>query len=72
MTLSFSRIFGVGHWSQLEFFPQIPFGRISRGESGIDDVTSSLCHVNVADARAFDPRDEEKVKRTIECTDAWS
>ncbi|CAK9106046.1 unnamed protein product [Durusdinium trenchii] len=33
---------------------------ISRGESGIDDVTSSLCHVNVADARAFDPRDEEK------------
>ena len=47
-------------------------GRISRGESGIDDVTSSLCHVNVADAQAFDPRDEEKVKRTIECTDAWS
>ena len=47
-------------------------GRISRGASGIDDVTSSLCHVDVADARAFDPRDEEKVKRTIECTDAWS
>ncbi|CAK8987605.1 unnamed protein product [Durusdinium trenchii] len=42
--------------------------QISRGDAGIDEVTRSLCHVNVADARAFDPRDEQKVKTTIQST----
>ncbi|CAK9064173.1 unnamed protein product [Durusdinium trenchii] len=35
--------------------------RISRGDVGISQVTSSLCQVNVANARAFEQRDEEKV-----------
>ena len=42
--------------------------RISRGDAGIEEVTQSLCDVNVAAARAFDPRDEQKVKTTIQST----
>lgn len=42
--------------------------RISRGDVGISQVTSSLCQVNVANARAFEQRDEEKVKNTIQST----
>ncbi|CAK8987193.1 Ankyrin repeat and SAM domain-containing protein 1A, partial [Durusdinium trenchii] len=42
--------------------------KISRGDAGIEEVTQSLCDVNVAAARAFDPRDEQKVKTTIQST----
>ncbi|CAK8987164.1 Ankyrin repeat and SAM domain-containing protein 1A, partial [Durusdinium trenchii] len=42
--------------------------QISRGDAGIEEVTQSLCDVNVAAARAFDPRDEQKVKTTIQST----
>ena len=42
--------------------------RISRGDAGIEEVTQSLCDVDVAAARAFDPRDEQKVKTTIQST----
>ena len=42
--------------------------RISRGDAGIEEVTQSLCDVDVAAARAFDPRDEQKVKTTIQTT----
>ena len=40
--------------------------KISLGDAGIAEVTRSLCEVNVADAEAFDPRDEKKVKDTIQ------
>eukprot|EP00913_Durusdinium_trenchii_P012539 g11774.t1 len=42
--------------------------QISRGDAGIEEVTQSLCDVDVAAARAFDPRDEQKVKTTIQST----
>eukprot|EP00438_Fugacium_kawagutii_P023311 Skav226248 [mRNA] locus=scaffold1218:695462:697357:- [translate_table: standard] len=34
--------------------------KISLGDKGIAEVTRSLCEVNVANAQAFDPRDEKK------------
>ena len=40
--------------------------KISLGDAGIAEVTGSLCEVNVANAQAFDPRDERKVKETIQ------
>ena len=40
--------------------------KISLGDAGIAEVTGSLCEVNVANAEAFDPRDEKKVKETIQ------
>ncbi|CAL1150599.1 unnamed protein product, partial [Cladocopium goreaui] len=40
--------------------------RISLGDKGIAEVTRSLCEVNVANAEAYDPRDEKKVKDTIQ------
>ena len=61
----------VGHiilHHQIPGLPSTSVARISRGDAGIDEVTRSLCHVNVADARAFDPRDEQKVKTTIQST----
>lgn len=39
--------------------------KISLGDKGIAEVTRSLCEVNVANAQAYDPRDEKKVKDTI-------
>ena len=42
--------------------------RISRGDAGIEEVSQSLRDVDVAAARAFDPRDEQKVKTTIQST----
>ena len=39
--------------------------RFSLGDKGIAEVTRSLCEVNVANAQAYDPRDEKKVKDTI-------
>ena len=40
--------------------------KLSLGDAGIAEVTGSLCAVNVAHAEAFDPRDEKKVKETIQ------
>ena len=40
--------------------------KLSLGDAGIAEVTGSLCEVNVAHAKAFDPRDEKKVKETIQ------
>jgi len=40
--------------------------KISLGDKGIAEVTRSLCEVNVANAEAYDPRDEKKVKDTIQ------
>ena len=42
--------------------------RLSLGDDGISEVTRSLCNVNVSQAEAFDPRDEKKVKDTIQHT----
>ena len=42
--------------------------RLSLGDDGISEVTRSLCNVNVSQAEAFDPRDEKKVKDTIQNT----
>ena len=42
--------------------------KISLGDKGIAEVTRSLCEVNVANAQAYDPRDEKKVKKTIQET----
>ena len=42
--------------------------RLSLGDHGISEVTRSLCNVNVSQAEAFDPRDEKKVKDTIQNT----
>lgn len=39
--------------------------KISLGDKGIAEVTRSLCEVNVANAQAYVPRDEKKVKDTI-------
>ncbi|CAK9016681.1 unnamed protein product [Durusdinium trenchii] len=41
---------------------------INRGEPGINEVTSSLSKVDSANAEAFDPRDEFKVKKAIQET----
>ncbi|CAK9016687.1 unnamed protein product [Durusdinium trenchii] len=41
---------------------------INRGEPGINEVTASLCQVDSANAEAFDPRDEFKVKKVIQET----
>lgn len=40
--------------------------KLSLGDAGIAEVTGSLCEVNVAHAEAFGPRDEKKVKETIQ------
>ena len=40
--------------------------KLSLGDAGIAEVTQSLCEVDVAEAEAYDPRDEVKVKKTIE------
>ena len=40
--------------------------RFLLGDKGIAEVTRSLCEVNVANAEAYDPRDEKKVKDTIQ------
>ena len=42
--------------------------RLSLGDDGISEVTRSLCNVNVSQAEAFDPRDEKKVKDTMQNT----
>eukprot|EP00435_Cladocopium_sp_Y103_P035331 s230_g9.t1 len=42
--------------------------QISRGDAGIYEVTQSLCNVDSASAKAWDPKDELKVKKTIEDT----
>ena len=39
--------------------------KISIGDKGIAEVTRSLCEVKVANAEAYDPRDEKKLKDTI-------
>eukprot|EP00435_Cladocopium_sp_Y103_P007459 s4321_g2.t1 len=46
--------------------------KISLGDTGITEVTRSLSQVNVANAQAYDPRDERKVKETIQKTVGFS
>jgi len=41
---------------------------ILQGEVGLKEVTDSVCNVNSAMAEAWDPRDEAKVKATIQDT----
>ena len=46
--------------------------QISLGDTGITEVIRSLSEVNVANAQAYDPRDERKVKDTIQKTVGFS